>query len=99
MLERERGRAGGRLLKFLFVLIGFSAMASLEAAGGHSHGHGPVNGSSGGHGHSHGNGHNHATIHLPSTTTAAAITGGFHDHDHHDHDHGHHDHGHHDHDH
>ncbi|XP_045101639.1 protein zntC-like isoform X2 [Portunus trituberculatus] len=75
VLERERGRPGGRLLKFLFVLLGFSAMASLEAFGGHSHG------GSGGHGHSHG------PAQPSSATTMAAITESFDD-DHHGHSHG-----------
>lgn len=83
VLERERGRPGGRLLKFLFVLLGFGAMASLEAFGGHSHGHG-----GGGHGHSHG------PVQPSSTTTMAPITESLHD-DHHGHSHSHgHSHGH-----
>ncbi|KAG0717926.1 Zinc transporter ZIP1 [Chionoecetes opilio] len=93
VLERERGRPGGRLLKFIFVLLGFSAMASLEAFGGHSHGHGH------GHSHGHGQGQSHSPVHSPSTTTAAAITEGLHDHSHHDHSHHDHSHGHHDHEH
>ncbi|XP_069193909.1 zinc transporter ZIP3 isoform X1 [Procambarus clarkii] len=83
VLERERGRGGGRILKFLFVLMGFGAMASLEAIGGHSHG--PSEGDC--HGHSHGD--------ILATTTSSTTDD--HDHDHHDHDH--HDHDHHDHEH
>ncbi|XP_068224132.1 uncharacterized protein, partial [Palaemon carinicauda] len=64
ILERERARDGGRLLKVFCVCLGFIAMASVEAIGGHSHGP-PGNGTQGhSHGHSHGHfhgGHDHSS--------------------------------------
>nr|XP_053631966.1 zinc transporter ZIP2-like [Cherax quadricarinatus] len=82
VLERERGRAGGRLLKFLFVVLGFAVMASLEAIGGHSHG--PNNG------HSHDD-HNHEghSHEGPLNTTALTSTESIIDHQDHDHNHDH----------
>ncbi|XP_066989373.1 zinc transporter ZIP3-like isoform X1 [Macrobrachium rosenbergii] len=59
ILERERARDGGRLLKVFCVCLGFIAMASVETIGGHSHGP-PGQGNAGGHSHSHGHhGHFH----------------------------------------
>ncbi|KAL7648801.1 UNVERIFIED_CONTAM: hypothetical protein RMT77_000708 [Armadillidium vulgare] len=43
VLERERSKAGGRLIKLFCLTLGFGAMASLEAIGG-GHSHGPVGG-------------------------------------------------------
>ncbi|XP_037801051.1 zinc transporter ZIP3-like [Penaeus monodon] len=91
VLERERNHGGGRLMKLLFIVLGFGAMAAVEAVGGHSHG-------PSGHGHSHG-GRSHG-----GGASSLGLEDDFHDHDdHHDHehDHGHdhHDHDHHGHDH
>ncbi|XP_064091659.1 uncharacterized protein LOC135205240 [Macrobrachium nipponense] len=56
ILERERARDGGRLLKVFCVCLGFIAMASVETIGGHSHGP-PAKGNAGGHSHSHSHSH------------------------------------------
>ncbi|XP_047498960.1 zinc transporter ZIP1-like [Penaeus chinensis] len=39
VLERERAKPKGGMVRFLALLLGFCLMASLEAIGGHEHGH------------------------------------------------------------